>query len=252
MTSKTPTSCWKTETPRVTACSRVPAEKPNLKIPWRIHSKIAELSAHLSALEWGGYLVGKVTETGDYVVTDLLIPEQEVGMASFIVTKPLNHPDIIGTVHSHNTMGAFLSTTDETHIGGNHVVTLVYSTRGAGEYKAQFKCTLECGASMLVDANVTLEIPRTGGTNNFITEADKRITKKVYPVVTYYQNNYQGALQYSCSICKLEIPFEEATWVKGHVMCPECLKAWANSGRPMGWFDDDKDLPPRKAFSSYP
>jgi proteasome lid subunit RPN8/RPN11 len=67
--------------------------------------------------EWFAGLNGTKNSDKEYFISDLLIVEQEVGMATVELTDKGNEKlaktkGIIGWIHSHNDMGSFQSGTD--------------------------------------------------------------------------------------------------------------------------------------------
>ena len=108
-----------------------------------VHNKISLLMDKYPDKEWLGYLQGE-SEKGVFIINNINIPKQEVTGASVEVLKfPENIKDIIGVMHSHNTMGAFFSSTDDDYINSNHSLSLVVSSKGL-KGTARFKAP--CGA----------------------------------------------------------------------------------------------------------
>jgi hypothetical protein len=86
--------------------------------------------------EWASYLVGYISEKGNIFVEDLVIPPHAYasGGAAEIDRPDYNKetgkynfhiPDkCVGFLHSHNSMGAFHSGTDDAHVDKNYPVSI--------------------------------------------------------------------------------------------------------------------------------
>lgn len=145
---------WNSGLEIITKCSV--AEKAEVYVSKNARDKIDALMAEFKHMEWLGYLVGKINGTKHFV-EDMIVPEQEVSTAS--VTVLGNPPDrCIGTAHSHHSMGAFTSGTDEEHLVGNHPVCMVIS-----DSKTIAKVRLEtpCGRLVAVEATIYTEEVQT-------------------------------------------------------------------------------------------
>ena len=128
------------------------------------HAVIANLAGAVSDREeWLALLVGtRSTDGMDVTVTELRIPLQERSRAecSLVNKEPLT-PDIVGVVHSHHTMGAFFSTTDDNELNPRFPVSIVVATNRASstdakrllgfDYEAVGRAVLPCGSLGVVD-----------------------------------------------------------------------------------------------------
>lgn len=228
-------SSFKTDTPWVTSgcqalkeCSLADDTVPVVFISLIARAKIYRLMEELKGSEWLAYLVGRFNEAdppdsgGSYRIEDLYIPVQEVTSTSVDVeegagaTMPEN---IIGTVHSHHSMGAFLSSTDHTYIGANHNVTIVTSDK---EWKTTVRMLLPCGNYKITDSNLSYLLPRTN-IEGWTQEALSKIKKKVY---SYLPSTAQTTRD--CLVCGMVYSYSYMTWAerggtKGWI-CDHCLK----------------------------
>lgn len=113
--------------------------------------------------EWMAFLIGTRSENGLEVrVTELRIPDQRRGhgFCETVKQEPLA-PDVVGVVHSHHTMGAFFSNTDDTKLNPRFPTSIVvaqpkYQTNNEGKllgfaYKAEGRVPLPCGSIGIVD-----------------------------------------------------------------------------------------------------
>lgn len=114
-----------------------------------VYEKIRILLFNINT-EWLGYLMGEVN-SNVAKVTDIFIPQQEVSHSS-VKVKEDNFPEgIIGTVHSHHSMGSFVSGTDRDFLVGNHPLTIIVSY---DKMMSKMRVLAPCGAYMLLDAEV--------------------------------------------------------------------------------------------------
>jgi len=180
-----------TDIPTIKACSRCGGTPPTVTLPWDIDAKIRAMSSKMGAIEWLAYLVGELSEDQkDFYITDLLVPKQTVSSTSVEVDEPLS-AGILGTVHSHHNMGAFHSNTDDTYIGENHIITLVYGNAAEKPYVAKIRLTTPCGGYFLVDTKVFVEKPEPEGLQEFIDSSLLMIEERVYvqPYAGGYYNH---------------------------------------------------------------
>jgi hypothetical protein len=127
--------------------------------------------------EWIGYLHATQQEDGSFQVTGITVPKQEVGAAS---VTPKETVQSEGVVHSHVSMKAFFSGTDDDYINENHDFSIVVNK--SEEYAAVARLKLPCKAMSIVDTEVEIIQPGVDVTA-FIEEAKKNIEEKTYPLV---------------------------------------------------------------------
>ena len=131
------------------------------------HTVIANLAGAISDQdEWLALLVGTRSPDGmDITVNELRIPLQERSHAqcSLVNKEPLT-PEIVGVVHSHHSMGAFFSTTDDTELNPRFPVSIVVARTRAGssdaerllgfDYLAEGRAVLPCGRLGIIGFDV--------------------------------------------------------------------------------------------------
>ena len=159
----------------ITKCSLT--EKAEVYVSRIAKDKIDALMDEFKNMEWLGYLVGKINGTKHFV-EDMIIPEQEVSTAS---VKVLGDPpsNCIGTAHSHHSMGAFTSGTDEEHLVGNHPVCMVVSD---SKTIAKVRLDTPCGRLVAVEATIYTEEAEKKF-SSFVEEAKTKIKERA--VATY-------------------------------------------------------------------
>jgi len=145
------------------------ATAPKIIIPSEIWHKIMGLTQELDT-EWLGYLGASFLKTGEWRVTDITVPKQEVSAAS---VKPTETLATEGVIHSHVDMGAFFSGIDDSYLNENHNFSIVVNKKG--ETKAVVRLQLPCGALTIIDTEVEIEVPEYDDAKDFIKEAKKNI-----------------------------------------------------------------------------
>jgi len=136
--------------------------------------------------EWLLYLYGDIVEDGA-IISGMTIPKQEVSGGSVDeISPPL--PGCIGTIHSHNSMGAFHSGTDQAHLETNHTVAITVNNKL--EFDSTIQIKSECNRPVLIGAVVMVSEPELDLTS-FMKEAEENITEKKY-ITTSYPNYYNG------------------------------------------------------------
>ena len=174
---------WSSGLTTVETCGLVhdkDSPKPAIYMSYVVYCSILAMCKHMGTLEWLGYLTGKKGEEGNYSVTGVLVPEQEVTGTSVDEIGEVETSNIIGTVHSHHNMGAFFSGTDNHFIGSNHEVMVVF---GGNTTKQQIRRHLPCGAYISLEADLLIFGPNYKGAASFIEHNKDKIKEKkiVYP-----------------------------------------------------------------------
>jgi proteasome lid subunit RPN8/RPN11 len=149
--------------------------------------------------EWLGYLIGELI--GNVAtITDIYIPQQEVSSVSVKVKDDVLPNNIVGTVHSHHSMGSFFSGTDRDFLVGNHAVTVVVSYE---RVTSKMRVLAPCGAYMLLDAEV--EVRDSSELANFLRDSALKmkgagvlgeITQEVGWLYKWIKKSIQGIRQY--------------------------------------------------------
>lgn len=156
----------------------------NLTSKYKIHFLMDEYPGR----EWLGYLVGSITAEGHFIIEDLTIPPHKESTYSSAEAEPFNIPgDCVGFIHSHHRMGAFHSSTDQTHVDRNYPlsITVAKGTDGKIEYDAVSHTQTPCGKAVCIKATVKYLSPDpTFDTEVWLKEAKENIDKgwetKVY------------------------------------------------------------------------
>jgi len=157
-------SCWDAGIVVRKGCSHM--NKPTYQIHFTniADEKIKRLQGYYPSLEWLMYLEGSVDhESQSIVVEDLVIPDKQyvtgVNVNSVEYTWAEGR-DIIGVIHSHHSMGAFFSGTDDAYINQNHDVSIVVSTSPRSPILGQVRLKAPCDDYVLCEGpNVIFNYP---------------------------------------------------------------------------------------------
>jgi hypothetical protein len=197
--------CWDAGIEILASCDKMEAPAYHIEFDLLAHQKINKLKASYPSLEWLAYLVGTVDrEANKVTVEDLVIPDSQQVTSVSVYNVEYEWgalPDgksICGVIHSHHSMGAFFSGTDDAYINQNHDVSIVVATAKGREIKSQVRVKAPCGAYILSE-NITYSINYPTVLDEDAFEAEFKSKIKTYtPPVTYvysggnYLGNYSG------------------------------------------------------------
>lgn len=189
--------CWDAGIKIVKGCGHLIIPSYHVVFEPMADQKIKILQKSYPRLEWLAYLVGKVDHAEHRVtVEDLVIPRQTVSAAqvnSVEYSWDEGLP-IIGVIHSHHTMGAFFSGTDDAYINQNHDVSIVVSTNPNSPIKGQVRMKIPCGSYVLAE-DVTFSVgnPVVVDEKAFRADFGAKIGTFTYPnpVTTIVRNAFQ-------------------------------------------------------------
>ncbi len=173
-------TCWDSGIEILKTCGHMNVPKYSVTFEMMANEKIKQLQKYYPSLEWLAYLVGKVDHVKHTVlVEDLVIPDSQrvTGGNVYDVEYGWNEgKSIIGVIHSHHSMGAFFSGTDDAYINQNHDVSIVVSTNQSSPIKGQVRMKTRCGAYVLAeDLSFSVNYPKTLNDGNF----EKEFTSKI-------------------------------------------------------------------------
>jgi hypothetical protein len=144
--------------------------KPLVKIPWAMYCTWVFLAKKFKT-EWFIYLKGTFDAArNEWTITEGYIPRQRVNQAHVDIDSSEVLPDTIGTIHSHNVMGAFFSGEDRAHF--NWPVEMVVNARG--EMVANVGSELECGRKSRRESDI-LWFDSDGTLTPRITEMESKL-----------------------------------------------------------------------------
>lgn len=157
--------------------------------------KIQYLMGEYTSKEWLAYLQGRITAEGHFIIEDLSVPPHKESTYSSAEAEPFNIPDdCVGFIHSHHKMGAFHSSTDQTHVDRNYPLSITIAKDSDDKITFDAISTKEtpCGRPVKVKCTVKYLNPEPAfDAEAWLKEAKENIEKgtKVY-------GSYRGATQY--------------------------------------------------------
>jgi len=156
-------SCWDAGIKILPTCGHMTVPKYNVEFEELADEKIKKLQDYYPTLEWLAYLEGEVDhEKHNVLVTDIVIPDSQNVTGTNVYNVEYSWGDgrkIIGVIHSHHTMGAFFSGTDDAYINQNHDVSIVVSTNSRSPIKGQVRMKTLCGSYILAE-DLTFSVKR--------------------------------------------------------------------------------------------
>lgn len=184
--------CWDSGIKIIQNCGHMTIPEYLIRFSQLAHEKIECLKRSYPSLEWLAYLEGKVDhETREVVVEDLIIPDSQVVTGGHVgeVEYGWNEgKQICGVIHSHNTMGAFFSGTDDAYINQNHDVSVCVSTARGREICAQVRVKTPCG-SYIINSNIRFKVDYTS------TLDEKAFVKEFSPKIRTPRVIFSGGRQ---------------------------------------------------------
>jgi len=176
-------NCWDSGIKIIKTCGHINVSKYHIEFHLLAHKKIEKLKKVYPNLEWLAYLVGSVDHDNHKVsVTDLVIPDSQKVTGTSVYNVEYNWESladnkvIIGVIHSHNTMGAFFSGTDDAYINQNHDVSIVVSTAAGREIKAQVRVKTLCNSYILAEnIEFSVKYPQLFDESEFESELSEKI-----------------------------------------------------------------------------
>ncbi len=109
--------------------------------------KIGYLMSEYLHQEWMGYMVGEIQGNKVYM-QDLSIPIHAQASGGMAEVVPFSEPEhCVGVIHSHHSMGAFHSGTDQEYVDKNYPVSVTVACRTGSELEFDATCYLRtpCG-----------------------------------------------------------------------------------------------------------
>ena len=128
---------WSADVAYTDACGEV--SPPQVYVTTEVIGKMQFLLEKYPTDEWAADLIGN-KESNKYIITDIYIFEQEVDSVT-VVRKEPPPEGAIGTTHSHHSMGAFFSGTDDEYPNANHDLSGVVASQPDGALPFTMKFT---------------------------------------------------------------------------------------------------------------
>jgi len=150
---------WGKDKGQEVKCSEIPSPDVYLEIIAR--QKVGYLMEEYPSQEWLAYLIGRETENKNFFVEDIVVPPHAEASGAHAEAEPFTVPSgCIGIIHSHHSMGAFHSHTDQTYADRNHPVSITVSKRQGGlEFDAVSAQKTPCGKVAMTQCSVKYVAP---------------------------------------------------------------------------------------------
>lgn len=185
-------------------CSLV--TEPYIFLEITARQKIIFLMEEYTNREWLAYLVGVMSKEGDFHVKDISVPPHKESFYTSAEAEPLHIPDkCIGVVHSHHTMGAFHSSTDQAYVDKNFPVSVTVSrnSEGALSWDAVSIRATPCGKTVSHKGIIKYIQPKaTFDTGAWLKEAKEEIDKGQVHTYVYGRD----ALESKTDVNQKELP----------------------------------------------
>ena len=134
------------------------------------YEKILALNSKYPDTEFSVYFNVVKEEEGKFLVTEIIIPKQEVSVASVEFTEHIRSD---GVLHKHPNGICNFSGTDEKYINANHDISLLFVNgafqTGTARIVTPCKCKMKVGVEVLVRKPANSEI------DAFIKQAEEKI-----------------------------------------------------------------------------
>jgi hypothetical protein len=185
-------TCWDAGIEILSNCGKMTVPQYHIEFSLAAHQKITCLKKSYPSLEWLAYLVGVVNHDEHKVtVEDLVLPDSQQVTGASVYNVEYTWPvlpdgkNICGVIHSHHSMGAFFSGTDDAYINQNHDVSIVVATAKGREIKSQVRIKTPCDAYVLAeDITYSVKYPQVLDEEAFEAEFKAKISSYT-PVIPY-------------------------------------------------------------------
>ena len=173
---------WHTKEPMEQQVSCSLAKSPDIYIEAIPRQKIEYLLDAYPHREWLGYLVGTIGNKSVFV-SELSIPPHREASGASAEAEPFNIPEnCVGVIHSHHSMGAFHSGTDQNFVDKNFPVSITVACKGGRqlEFDAVSYIITPCGKASTGKSAVKYVLPKPlFDKDTFLAEAKKNINQGI-------------------------------------------------------------------------
>lgn len=161
-------------------------------------SKIQFLMKEYPNQEWLAYMTGRISEKENIFVEDISVPPHKEASGASAEAEPFHIPEnCVGFIHSHHTMGAFHSATDQAFVDKNYPVSITVARKDDSlTFDAVSYQETPCGKGITLKSSVKYVQPEPlFDKDSFLKGAKKNIDKgkKFIPVTyKYVRPPYRG------------------------------------------------------------
>lgn len=177
---------WECEIDTVKDCSKAPKDDDLIVyIKPLVKRKIDLLMDKYKNREWLAYLFGEVGE--QIIIEDMDVPKQRATAARVdeVEYKVPEGKRVIGVIHSHHSMGATFSGTDDTWINMNHDISILVAHTGI---QSRVRWTAPCGAKKAVKAKVRLMLDVDMDAEKFLSDVESKLEEEAKRFVPRYSS----------------------------------------------------------------
>ena len=164
------------------------SEKTKLRLSLDVYLKLEHLQKTFPDVEFLVYANAEQQPDNDgiFLIKDITIPKQTVGMASVDDIQCSDHFNTVIHKHPGDTPGGF-SKDDEEYINMNHDFSLLIGSKDLSKIIGVGRKKTDCGKWIRVPLDINVEIPAI--TDEFFLSSVNNIEKKTYQNITYYPKN---------------------------------------------------------------
>lgn len=152
-------------------------------------AKIQFLMKEYPSQEWLAYMTGRISEKANLFVEDISIPPHKEASGGSAEAEPFHIPEnCVGVIHSHHSMGAFHSATDQAYVDKNYPVSITVARNGDSlSFDAVSYQETPCGKGITLKSSVKYVQPEPlFDKDSFLKGAKENIDKgKRFVPVTY-------------------------------------------------------------------
>jgi len=204
-----------------------------IELSAKAYSQIKTLLSMYPQHEWMAGLVGREKDDGNLLIESLKLFEQEVTGANVELTDKGNEEiakyELIGWIHSHNTMNVFLSETD---VSTASFTTVSICVNNKLDFEVKMRKKLGCGRFGLVESEITIESVED---DDIRKDAEKLITTKTYNLSSLaVDEDY-------CLYCGKKVGKRNRRLCDNGVVHRKCFKSYMEELRSDAYLEDRFD-----------
>lgn len=180
---------WDTGITCIDTCHHI-KEKIKLHITVDTILKLEHLQKEFPDVEFLVYGNAEQQPNGIFLIKDIVVPKQTVGMATVDDVECDNHYNTVIHKHPGDTPGGF-SHDDEEYVNLNHDFSLLIGSKDLSKIMGVGRKKTDCGKWMRVPLDINVDFPAIS--DKFFLSSVSNITKKVYGTYVYTPNKWDKA-----------------------------------------------------------
>lgn len=187
--------------------------------------------------EWLAYLRGKMSERENIFVENISVPPHKEAFGASAEAEPFHIPkDCVGIIHSHHSMGAFHSATDQAYVDKNFPVSITVAKNGDTlTYDAVSFVHTPCGKDTTLKSTVKyVQPPLQFDRDGFLKRAKDNIdkSKTVYKPLYEPHQRYGGLGSYVPMKYRIHGLGDVVTDASGRVLSPTEIDDMLHNSEP--------------------